>query len=156
MDEIINNIEIMLSKKIEKDIPCCEDSTHNYDAYNNLDNMYNKNNVKYNDITIFNRYGVDISILATSLDVDYNLLEGLFDHKQIPSKGLTCAIAMVLKLDYNSTLEVLKELGYCFNSSDYDRIIEYFIYNNIYDINMLNEVLLHFGQMYLYSKRKLK
>ena len=44
--EIIKNINNMLSKKIEKDIPCCEDSTNDYLAYNNLDNMYDVNKNK--------------------------------------------------------------------------------------------------------------
>lgn len=156
MDDIINDIEEMLSRKLEKNIPCCEDSTHDYDAYNNIDNMYSKDTNKYKDITIFYNYGAEIETLAKALDVNYELLESLFDHHHIPSKGLACAIALALKLDYNNTLDILKSFGYNFNSTDYDVIIKYFIENNIYDINLLNEVLLHFGQMYLYSKRKLK
>ena len=35
------------------DIPCCEDSITNYDAYNNIDNMYRHNNVDTLNIRFF-------------------------------------------------------------------------------------------------------
>ena len=156
-DDLINRIEILLSDKLEKNIPCCEDSTHDYDAYNNVCNMYQTSNVKYDDITVFNNYiNISFEALALKLDVDLNTLKGLFTSHHVPSKGLACAIAMVLNLSYTDTIEVLAKLGYSFNNSDYDRIIKYFIENNNYDVSLLNEVLLHFGQMYLYSKRKLR
>ena len=154
--EIIKNINIMLSNKIEKDIPCCEDSTNDYLAYNNLDNMYARSKEKYQDITVFNEFNIDISNLALKLDVDYNLLEGLFRNRHIPSKGLASAIGMVLELDVDTMNIVFNKLGYSFNNSDYDKIIKYFFDNKIYDVSLLNEVLLEFGQMYLYSKRKLR
>jgi len=154
-EEIINKIELLLSNKIEKDIPCCEDSTNDYDAYNNLDNMYAKNTIKYSDITIFDEY-INREELAIKLDVDYNLLNSLYLKRACPSKGLACAILLSINMDYNESIKLLTKLGYTFNCSDYDRIIEYFMKNNINDINLLNEVLIHFGQMYLFSRKKLR
>jgi len=156
MEEIIKKIELMLSDKIEKNIPCCEDSTRDYDAYNNLDKMYLNDKKKYADITIFNEYIESIDDLALKLDVDNILLASLFRSRHIPSKGLSCAIAMALNIEYEKFLSLFKELGYSFNHSDYDRIIEYFFINKIYDIKLLNDVLIHFGQMYLYSRKKLR
>ena len=155
-EEIKRNIEIMLSQKYEKNIPCCEDSTHDYDAYNNIDNMYAHDKNKYKDITLFNDYNPNINYLSQLLGVDEAMLNSLFHNRHIPSKGLASAIGIALKLDLETMNNIFKDLGYSFNSSDYDRIIEYFFLNEIYDVNMLNEILLEFGQMYLYSKRKLR
>ena len=156
-DELVRKIEILLSDKLEKNIPCCEDSTHDYDAYNNIANMYQTSSEKYGDITVFNEYiNMSFEALALKLDVDPTSFKGLFSSHHVPSKGLACAIGMALGLSYDDIIDILAKLGYSFNNSDYDRIIRYFIQNKIYDVNELNEVLLHFGQMYLYSKRKLR
>jgi len=156
-DEIIRKIELLLNDKIEKDIPCCEDSIKDYNAYNNIDNMYLSSNNKYKDISIFNDYlNISIMELSSKLNVDYNMLNNLFNIRHIPSKGLSIAIAMVLNLNKDDIYKIFDELGYSFNNSDYDKIIKYFVDNNIYDVELLNETLLHFGQMYLYSKRKLR
>ena len=155
-EEIKRNIELMLSQKLDKNIPCCEDSTHDYDAYNNIENMYSHDKNKYKDITVFNEFNPDMKELAMSLGVDEIALNNLFHNRHIPSKGLASAIGMALGLDIDKMNSVLNDLGYSFNKTDYDRIIEYFFINKIYDINMLNEILLEFGQMYLYSKRKLR
>lgn len=158
MDEkIINDINIILSKKIEKDIPCCEDSTNDYDAYNNLDKMYQSNNNHYSDISIFNEYlNISIDELSKMLDVDGNMLNNLFNINHIPSKGLSIAIGMALNINNDKLYEILNKLGYSLCNNDYDKIVNYFIDNNIYDISLLNETLLYYGQMYLYSKRKLR
>ena len=156
-EKIINDINIILSKKIEKDIPCCEDSTNDYDAYNNLDNMYKRDTKHYDDITIFKDYlNISIKELAEKLEVDPVALNNLFSMRHIPSKGLAIAIGMSLNIEKDKLREILSGMGYTLCSSDSDRIMNYFIDNEIYDIKELNEVLLHYGQMYLYSKRKLR
>ena len=156
-EKIINDINIILSKKIEKDIPCCEDSTNDYDAYNNLDKMYSKDSNQYSDISIFKDYlNISIEELALKLDVDSNILNNLFNINHIPSKGLSIAIGMALNINNDKLHEILNKLGYSSCNNDYDKIVNYFIDNNIYDISLLNETLLYYGQMYLYSKRKLR
>lgn len=158
MDErIINDINNILNKKIEKDIPCCEDSTNDYDAYNNLDKMYLKDNKHYDNINVFREYlNITVDELARRLEVDPTSLNHLFNINHIPSKGLAVAIGMALGVNKDRLIEILNNMGYPLCNNNSDKIIMYFIDNEIYDIAMLNEALLYYGEMYLYSKRKLR
>lgn len=64
----------------------------------------------------------------------------------MPSKRTILAIAVALELDYNETLSLLHRAGYhltCGNKEDV--IISYFIENKIYDLQLINEVLDHYG-----------
>ena len=60
------------------DIPCCEDSITNYDAYNNIDSMYRHNNVDALNIRLFLDYNIDINDLANKLGVEFDKLNDLF------------------------------------------------------------------------------
>ena len=138
------------------DIPCCEDSVTNYDAYNNIDSMYRHNNVDALNIRLFLDYNIDINDLANKLGVEFEKLNDLFRFSAIPSKGLAVAICIYLNLSLNDTINVLSKLSYKLGNNDFDKIIRYFLINEIRDIELLNEILVSFGCMYLYSKKKLR
>ena len=154
-EELKKNIKSFLGTYIP-DIPCCEDSIVNYDAYNHLDSMYEHNNVNSSNIRLFLDYNVDINDLALKLDVDFDKLNDMFRFSQIPSKGLACAICLILNLSLDDTLDILKRLAYNLGNNDFDKIVRYFFVNDIRDISLLNEILISFGCMYLYSKKKLR
>ncbi len=64
-----------------------------------------------------------------------------------PSKSTAIAFAIALKLDINETNRLLKTLGYLLSSSSkFDIIIEHCIKEQMYDVNMVNMVLLDFDQ----------
>jgi len=155
-EELKKDIREYLGSVIIPDIPCCEDSITNYDAYNNLDSMYNHNNVESANIRIFLDYDIDIDDLANKLGVDSNKLNDMFRFSMIPSKGLTSAICLILNLSLDDTILILNKMSYKLGNDDFDKIIRYFFIKDIRDIELLNEILVSFGCMYLYSKKKLR
>lgn len=155
-EELKRSLKSFTTTHLIPDIPCCEDSTYSYDAYNNIGNMYNHDSVESVGIRYFNNYGIDINDLALKLEVEYEKLNDLFRFNQIPSKGLVIAICLILNLSLKETMDVLNKFSYKLLNNDSDKIISYFFINNIRDIALLNEMLVSFGQMYLYSKKKLR
>ena len=155
-EELKKKIRNYLGEVVIPDIPCCEDSKTNYDAYNDIDSMYRHNNRDSLNIRIFLDYNVDINDLANKLDVEYDKLNDLFRFSAIPSKGLAVAICIILNLSLDDTMNILSKLSYKLGNSDFDKIVRYFIINDIRDVALLNEILVSFGCMYLYSKKKLR
>ncbi|MCR5349417.1 MAG: hypothetical protein K6E20_00340 [Acholeplasmatales bacterium] len=135
------------------DISCCEDDTRCYCAYNNVNNMYDVNELEEFNINIFK---CDLRSLAQKLNVNYDDLDYLFTNNHIPSKGLSIAIMIAEGYDINRIIENLSKLKYNLGSSVSDKIIRYFITNDIRDIDLLNDMLISYGQMYLFSRKKLR
>lgn len=153
INELKKNIDSYIGSITIPDIPCCEDDTKSYKAYNDVDKMYGIDN----DIELgINYFETDINMLATKLNVDYNLLNNLYINNHFPSKGLTIAIMIALNYDLDRIIDTLNKFSYKLTNSVSDKIIRYFINNDIRDINLLNDILVSYGEMYLYSKKKLK
>ena len=64
-----------------------------------------------------------------------------------PKNTTALALAIALKLPLEKTQELLMKAGYSLShSSKMDVIVEYFIVNDIYDIDTINEALYRFDQ----------
>lgn len=64
-----------------------------------------------------------------------------------PTKNTVFAFAIALKLDLSETEKLLKSAGFCISHSFItDIIIEYFIINKKYDINVINIMLYKYNQ----------
>ena len=59
-----------------------------------------------------------------------------------PSRNTAIALAFGLKLNLEQTQEFIGRAGYVLtHSSKFDLIVEYFIKEEIFDVNLLNDVL---------------
>ena len=64
-----------------------------------------------------------------------------------PRKKTAVALALALELDYNEMVDLLRRAGIAFSpSSKFDRIIEYFVKNGIYDVQTINLSLFEHGE----------
>ena len=69
-----------------------------------------------------------------------------------PSKVTALSFAIALRLNVFETNLLLQTLGMTLSKSiEFDVIVQYFIENRIYDINLINETLFEFDQMLLGS-----
>ena len=80
----------------------------------------------------------------------FSKIKGRKDYR--PSKQTAVAFAIALKLDLDTTQELLATVGLTLSRSNVaDKIVRYFIYNKNYDIFEINEALFEFKQKLLGS-----
>lgn len=66
----------------------------------------------------------------------------------IPSRETSIMYCIALKLNYEESVNLLKSAGYSFYEySNFDRVVKYFLDNEIYNIDKINDAL------YFYTKK---
>ncbi|PGL72570.1 hypothetical protein [Bacillus sp. AFS055030] len=64
----------------------------------------------------------------------------------LPKKNTIIALSLALELDQTETSEILSSAGYTLSDSDLnDLVIKFFLENNIYDIDLVNDALGHYN-----------
>lgn len=72
------------------------------------------------------------------------------DDNYRPTKRTACALAIALELDHDDALALLDRAGFTLShSSKFDVIVEYFLVNQMYNIQEINSVLYSFDQQLL-------
>lgn len=98
-----------------------------------------------------NRKQLRDSTVYKSAQVDRRLFSKIVsDRTYKPSKDTCIALILALQLPLDDATDMLSRAGYTLShSSKRDVIIEYFIRENIYNINDINEILYRLGQKIL-------
>lgn len=63
----------------------------------------------------------------------------------IPSRETAIMYCIALKLDYDSSVKLMKSAGYSFYEySNFDMVVKYFLDNKIYNIDKINDALYYY------------
>ena len=99
-------------------------------------------------LQLIDRTGRKDSEIYRKANVDRKLFSKIRNNADYrPSKTTALAFAFALELDIDETIDFIARAGFALSrSSKFDIIVEYFLINENYDINELNEVLFAFDQ----------
>ncbi|MBR2105269.1 MAG: hypothetical protein IJ933_08350 [Bacteroidales bacterium] len=103
-----------------------------------------------------NKRGLNNADVYKDANIDRRLFSKIISNEGYsPTKGTVLALAIALKLNLDETTSFLKSAGYALShSSKADLVVEYFIgeTNGNYNIDIVNDALIHFGQPPLGSR----
>ena len=119
-----------------------------------LDDLINHVNDTFQEAVFYHidTKGLDEVEVYTNAHLDRRLFSKLRSNKDFkPSKKTAISICLGLKLNLDETKDLLEKAGYTLShSSIADLIIEYFIKNKEYDLNVINSILYEYHQELLY------
>lgn len=141
-EEYLEDDDVDEEEVVKLHLPKAEQISHKLDFYlqqetgsfgEYLQQMINKKGMKNSEV-----------YAAANLTKQYfsKLLKG----KVTPSKTKILSLAVALRLNMDETIDFLRMSGYAFSPfSQVDKIFEYFICNEIYDIYRIDIVLFDYG-----------
>lgn len=95
---------------------------------------------------LINKKGMKNSEVYTAANLTKQYFSKLIKGKVTPSKTKVLSLAIALRLNMDETIDFLRMSGYAFSPfSVADKIFEYFICNEIYDIYKIDIVLFDYG-----------
>ena len=95
---------------------------------------------------MINKKGMKNSEVYTAANLTKQYFSKLLKGKVTPSKTKVLSLAVALQLNMDETIDFLRMSGYAFSPfSQVDKIFEYFIRNEIYDIYRIDIVLFDYG-----------
>lgn len=95
---------------------------------------------------LINKKGMKNSEVYTAANLTKQYFSKLIKGKVTPSKTKVLSLAIALRLNMDETIDFLRMSGYTFSPfSVADKIFEYFICNEIYDIYKIDIVLFDYG-----------
>jgi hypothetical protein len=66
-----------------------------------------------------------------------------------PTKETVLKLCIAFRLNLEKSEELLSLAGYSLNHTVYDLLYKYMFINHIYDLDLVNEILIHFEQPYI-------
>ncbi len=93
------------------------------------------------------------SAVYNRAQIDRQLFSRIKKNKDYqPSKDTAVALALALKLKFDKAKDFLASAGYTLTKSKRDLIISFFIENEIFDTNLLNDYLYEYNQPLLLGR----
>lgn len=93
------------------------------------------------------------SAVYNRAQIDRQLFSRIKKNKDYqPSKDTAVALALALKLKFDKAKDFLASAGYTLTKSKRDLIISFFIENELFDTNLLNDYLYEYNQPILFSR----
>lgn len=118
-----------------------------------LQNYLKKNDAGFRDTLLkyIDRTGKKDSEIYKKANIDRRLFSKIINIQGYnPSKPTAIAFAIALELNLEETKDLIGRAGYTLSqASTFDRIIEFFILEENYDIHEINEALFYFDQSLL-------
>ncbi len=98
--------------------------------------------------------GEKIPDIYTKAQIDCKHFSKIKNRKNYqPSRDTAIALAMALKLDFETAKELIAAAGYTLSKSKRDLIITFFIQNKIFDTFLLNYYFEEYNQPLLFEKK---
>ena len=115
--------------------------------YLNYSKLKNFNDLLFSYI---DKKGCKDSEIYKKVNIDRKLFSKIrCNSNYIPRKNIVIKLCLALKKKKNDFTELLNSAGYSLSNNKFDLVISYFIDNNIYDLNIINDYLYIFCNTYL-------
>ena len=115
--------------------------------YLNYSKLKNFNDLLFSYI---DKKGCKDSEIYKKVNIDRKLFSKIrCNSNYIPRKNIVIKLCLALNLNKNDFTELLNSAGYSLSNNKFDLVISYFIDNNIYDLNIINDYLYTFCNTYL-------
>lgn len=107
--------------------------------YLNYSKLKNFNDLLFSYI---DKKGCKDSEIYKKVNIDRKLFSKIrCNSNYIPRKNIVIKLCLALNLNKNDFTELLNSAGYSLSNNKFDLVISYFIDNNIYDLNIINDYL---------------
>lgn len=152
IQELVNNCETYIEQKLKFITSSVLDKPRTLklreiDEGSVLDYVNNNKAQSFSEQLFFliDQTGEKDSDIYKRAHVDRRLFSKIRKGDYIPCKKTIISLSIGLKLNIENTNTLLISAGYALSNSDiYDLVISFCIENNIYDVNKINELLIHF------------